>query len=418
MTHPHNVAYNCSVRRPSELRLPFAVLLALGLAVACSTSDSSTEHGDPTTTAATSAAGSPEDFYSPPSRLDGKPGDLIRESDIDPAEFTAGAAGSRILYQSTNNAGEEVAVSGVVLRPDGDPPAGGWPIIAWAHGTTGVADECAPSRDAAMFGYATYVGDLVRSGFVVVASDYEGLGTPGPHPYLDKGTEGRNVIDSVAAARALLREQKIPTASDWVVVGHSQGGQAAMATAELSAEGNGSPPLAVVAIAPASNLPLLPDFLRGTPLQGYLAFAAAGIIATDPAISYDDLMGPISREKLDVLDNGCWTEVMGAYASVPADDTRMQTPAGAHAVERFLDINEPGTQPMEVPILLVQGEDDDTVPLVATELLRDRLCEAGEDAQITTYAGAGHDEVLEPSRADITEWIRRRLAKAPAQGCN
>src|SRR6202140_4043796 len=71
-------------------------------------------------------------FYEEPRPVPpGKPGELIRsepndQSDL-PYEFSAG----RILYRSRTANGEDVAVSGVVLIPDGKPPAGGWPVICW-----------------------------------------------------------------------------------------------------------------------------------------------------------------------------------------------------------------------------------------------------------------------------------------------
>jgi hypothetical protein len=101
-----------------------------------------------------------------------------------------------------------VAVSGSVAVPTGKPPKGGWPVITWAHGTTGVADVCAPSRDFAGTPNPTgetYInGDLsawLAAGYAVLRTDYQGLGTPGKHPYLIGKAEGRGVLDIVQAAR-------------------------------------------------------------------------------------------------------------------------------------------------------------------------------------------------------------------------
>ena len=104
---------------------------------------------------------------------------------------TIGGSTHLVLYRSTSAKGEPVAVSGVVSLPSGTPPDGGWPVISWGHGTTGMADDCAPSRSLVDQQTGIYTAamdqttaDLVGEGYAVVRTDYEGLGTPGPHPYL------------------------------------------------------------------------------------------------------------------------------------------------------------------------------------------------------------------------------------------
>ena len=167
----------------------------------------------------------PGAFYRPPAELpDGPAGTIIRQEDVDgvPADRRAW----RVLYTSTAPDGSPIAVSGVVVAPSGEPPAGGWPVVAWAHGTTGVASRCAPSLET---GAGTHLvpelDALLAGGTVVAITDYAGLGTPGPHPYLVGESEGRAVLDSIHAARALLGSEAATTAA---VFGHSQGGHAAV----------------------------------------------------------------------------------------------------------------------------------------------------------------------------------------------
>ena len=134
-------------------------------------------------------------FYDPPAPLpSAAPGSLIRAESFAGYDLPAGASALRILYHSRNLAGVDVAASGVILIPQGAPPAGGWPVIAWAHGTIGVARQCAPSlmRDVAY-------GDeglmpMVAGGFAVVAPDYAGLGTPSPHEYENKMAQAYDVV--------------------------------------------------------------------------------------------------------------------------------------------------------------------------------------------------------------------------------
>ena len=129
------------------------------------------------------------------------PGTLIRS---EPMVFApAGAQAYRVLYRSAGMHGEPIAVSGVIVVPPGPAPAGGRPIVAWAHPTTGVVPHCAPSLAIFVFQQMAGLRQLVEQGAVVAATDYPGLGTPGPHPYLVGDSEARAVIDSVRAARSL-----------------------------------------------------------------------------------------------------------------------------------------------------------------------------------------------------------------------
>jgi len=215
--------------------------------------------------------------------LAGSAGDLIRHEPIGDGDgaFVPGASAVyRVLYQSTSGTkarlGEPIAVSGLVAFPAGRAPAGGWPVVSWAHGTVGSADKCAPSMDE-------YVGvkpgdeglgllrkinkaphkllsALLNAGWAVAMSDYEGLGTRGNHPYLLGESEGRGVLDIVAAARHLAVQTDRPSLSErYSIVGHSQGGQAALFAAHLATRSEDRYPTrgllgGVVALAPASNL--------------------------------------------------------------------------------------------------------------------------------------------------------------------
>ena len=133
--------------------------------------------------------------------IPGRSGTLIRQEPMRGAPL--GAKAYRVLYRSTGLRGESIAVSGVVVVPPGPAPAGGRPIVAWAHPTTGIVPHCAPSL--AIFGFQQIQGlrVMVRRGYIVAATDYPGLGTPGPHPYLVGTSEGRAVLEFLArGARA------------------------------------------------------------------------------------------------------------------------------------------------------------------------------------------------------------------------
>ncbi len=177
-------------------------------------------------------------FYTWQDDIPDKPGQVLRQEPLDSDLGLVDASQQlRMLYSSTTgiDGTTPVAVSGAVFLPEGTPPVGGWPIIAWAHGTTGVADVCAPSWRTRSshedFYEGVYLSSWLTAGYAVVATDYQGLGTPGPHPYLATRPEAYSVLDSV---RATLRAFPTQLANRIVLAGFSQGAGAAFASAGLS----------------------------------------------------------------------------------------------------------------------------------------------------------------------------------------
>jgi len=175
---------------------------------------------------------SPSAFYRPPDPLPaGPPGTILRQDAL--SHVPNGARGWRILYLSSDPSGRPIAVSGVIFAPLGDPPPGGRPVVAWAHPTTGVASRCAPSlRPRSLLRTIAGLKPLLAQGYVVVATDYPGLGTPGPHPYLIGQSEARSVLDSVRAARLLPEAGAGDRFALW---GHSQGGHASLWSGQIAA---------------------------------------------------------------------------------------------------------------------------------------------------------------------------------------
>src|SRR6202522_2221444 len=172
-------------------------------------------------------------FYNPPDPLGARtPGELIRSEPFQGYSFPPGAHAMRILYVSRSLDGAPVAASGVVLIPAGPPPRRGWPIIAWAHGTSGVARMCAPSLMKDVEYGSEGLMPMVAAGFVVVATHYARLGPPGPHLYDNKIAQANDVVYSIPAARAAVPLLGRP----WVAIGHSQAGDAVRGAAELEAK--------------------------------------------------------------------------------------------------------------------------------------------------------------------------------------
>ena len=243
----------------------------------------------------------PGEFYSAPDPLpEGPPGTIIRSEVID--GFRPGATAYRVLYTSTGYDGNPTAVSGFVLVPEGEPPADGRKVVAYTHGTVGVASNCAPSLVTSQEQQPLFVeggDDLLAAGYVVAASDYQGLGTPGPHPYLVGESEGMNALDSVRAARNL---SEAGAGDDFVVWGHSQGGHAALFTAQLAA--SYAPELSLVGVAAGAPVPNLRDLfavnIETTVGRVLIAMAlqllGAGVRRREPRRDRDSARAPARAE--------------------------------------------------------------------------------------------------------------------------
>ena len=205
-------------------------------------------------------------FYYPTKALPSGHGKLIWQRKAGGSVPLKSAASTKlVLYTSKSPSGKTVAVSGSVSIPKGKAPKGGWPIISYGHGTTGIADKCAPSRNKAgsvADGYISYTDPIMnqwlRAGYAVARTDYQGLGTKGDHPFLVGKASGRGVLDIVRASRQL--GYKI--SNKYLIAGHSQGGHAALFAAGQASKWTPELKLrGTVAYAPASHFKTQAQFL-------------------------------------------------------------------------------------------------------------------------------------------------------------
>lgn len=352
-------------------------------------------------------------FYATPGNLSAsKPGALLRHEPFAGYALPKGASAVRILYHSLGATDGDVASSGVVLIPAGKAPAGGWPVIVWAHGTSGVARRCAPSLMKDVYYGEEGLMPMVAAGFAVIAVDYHGLGTEGPHEYVNKSAQVHDILNAIPAAHAAVPA----LGARWVVDGHSQGAIAAWGVAEAQYTLKDRDYLGAVSVAGAVREADFFQHIDATPGVGfYLAFIAAGIHARYPQFAPQDLLSDAALAHYeDVTTRGCFTYGYATYVSLP---TGSLLRAGSQAnpwVHRFFEGIKLGDKPIGGPMLIVAGEADQTIAIDAMRAAAKQMCERGQPVSFRSYPGLDHDPVMEKSTPDQLAWIRARFAGTPA----
>lgn len=393
-------------------RLIPIVAVAVLLAAGCSSDSASEDAADPSTTPARKEWPAPvidgSTYEVPDDLSDAAPGDVLAAEELPPVDRLAGATRHRVLYASEDRDGRTVPVSGVVLVPDGTPPEGGWPVVSWGHGTTGVADACAPSLTDNLFynEYAQEASTMLDAGYAVVATDYPGLGTPGMHSYLVGVDEGNAMVGMVTAARQVEPD----LSATWFAVGHSQGGQAALFATRAAERAPELDLAGAVSIAPASGLELaLPAITVGSvPADlAYGVYMLAGLSTVDDNFEVDDVLGPAGLSHRDVLlEDGC---LLDAYSRLDVSEVdqifSMSTDQAWELSERISRHGNPENEPVVGPVLVVQGEEDQDVPVQLTNLMVEAFDEHGSPVDYRTYPGLGHDQVIGPSVCDRLAWM-------------
>jgi fermentation-respiration switch protein FrsA (DUF1100 family) len=356
-------------------------------------------------------------FYTPPASLPKGPhGTPIWQRKLTGEPVLKSAKSNRLLlYRSQALDGDTIAVSGTVAIPKGKAPKGGWPVITWAHGTVGIADICAPSRAGTQANYdSPLLNTWLKAGYAVVRTDYEGLGTPGPHPYLIGDSEGRSVLDVVRAARVLDGS----IGKRVVVAGHSQGGQAALFAGSLAKKW--TPELTLrgtVAFAPVSHLgeqgKLLGALTTPSGLSALVAMIVRGIDIAHPDLGVQDLLSDQAKPLYPQLDEKCLGDLgkPDSFGSVaPANLFR----AGANVdpiVAALGKDDDPEQLKIPAPVLIEQGKADTTVFPNFTTDLDGELKANGVKVTYKAYNAVDHGGAVtaKAPSSDATKWIKTRL---------
>ena len=396
--------------------LPLALCLVIS---ACAASPAATEF--PTTSPSPSESQSqtpkasaaprldlsaPVAFYHPSADAvaNAAPGEIIDAVEI---RARAGVRAWTVVYGSIGLDGQPVAVSGIILAP-ADPPSGSsYPVVAWAHGTTGIADRCAPSRSGVQ---GVPFEELVAAGYVVTATDYEGLGTDGTHPYIIGISEGRSVLDSIRAVQNLPEAHAANAA---VVMGLSQGGHAALWAGELAP--TYAPELdlrGVLAASPPTDLSAWATWTFEAGARGDIFVTMAPVLVFGVWSEVYGLPLPFLTDEAQriagTVRDGC--DPSGLIADPYVSDPTLDPEWSLRLVE-----NSPGAARTEVPFLVVAPSDDQLVSYESQVAGVEAMCAIGDTVELRTVTG-GHDASIFSSSAfsAAREWIAARFAGAPA----
>ena len=346
-------------------------------------------------------------FYDTPNPLPaGKPGELVRSELSDEYDLPYEISAARILYHSRSPSGEDVAVSGVVLVPDGTPPAGGWPVIAWAHDFVGSARQCAPSLRRNL-NQGPLLSMYVGVGYAVVASDYAGLGTSFPNAAMDMRSNALDVIYSIPAARAALPQ----LGTKWVAAGYSQGGLAAVGVAEAESEIGESNYLGAIAISGVGEAQEIFEHLAQGPSHRMLVFLAQGIKTVFPEFRVEGMVTDKAIPLYQQIAHACEARLGPELAA-----NEMLKPGWENNqyVKEFFARNTPGRKPVHGPLLLISGEADPEVPSALTDTVVGRLCKQKDRVLFIEYPGLNTSAIMRESVSEQISWIQARFAGLPA----
>ena len=338
-------------------------------------------------------------FYDTPSPLPpAKPGELIRSVAFDDYDLPLGVAAVRFLYHSRSANGDDVAASGVVLFPDRKAPLGSWPVVAWAHGLTGVARQCAPSLSRHL-PHTPLLSMYVNLGYAVVAPDYTGLGTSFRHAWGDNESNALDVIYAVAAARRAVPQ----LGTKWVALGGDNGGNVAITVAELQRDAQDSDFLGSIAVAPLEDLQDL--YPPASTVSRHLALLLAyGIKTVYPEFRVTDILTGQAIPFYEELAHACEQPESG-YSSIPVLNPNWQT---NHVVQNYFERNRAGRKVAREPLLVVSSESD---PMLAhTTAIVVRLCAQGDRLQFEKYPEYDPGRVIGDSIRDQIAWIQARFA--------
>ncbi|MDB6452989.1 lipase family protein [Falsirhodobacter sp. 20TX0035] len=357
-------------------------------------------------------------FYRWTEALPDAPGRMLRREPMAAETLPAHAANAdRILYTSDDGHWDSgiIPVSGILYVPKGEAPEGGWPLVAWAHGTLGVNDACAASWTGARPRDADYIDRWLESGYAVVATDYQGLGGPGPHPYLVSAAEGRSVLDSARAAMTT----DVPLADVVILTGQSQGSGASLGAARIAADYapdlpvKGAIATALITYMPEPGVEVDREMPGGEPRYVLYRLIGEGLPEGGPIDALLTEKGAILADAVRTTCNQLEvTEREGitrdnAFTRPIAEVNALLPPAGQ--VEPFK---------VDMPLFLGTSPDDAVIRPERQMTAVRGLCDAGNTVVLRSYPGATHSDTLTRSGDDALAFAKMVVAgDMPVSDC-
>ncbi|MGK2870148.1 MAG: alpha/beta hydrolase family protein [Mycobacterium sp.] len=336
------------------------------------------------------------------------------------AELSISGAGTayRILYSTIDQHDAPAVSTAAVFVPRTPPPPGGYPVIAWAHGTVGLGDDCTPSALPRTPRDDEYLSHWLNQGYVIVASDYAGLGTPGLMSYLNSVTTAHGVIDSVIAAH----EMALDLSPRWAIVGQSQGGGAAVASARWATEfsaGSGLDYRGVVATGTPANIQKfvaqagpelqLPEL--GPVANAYTAYIIAALREARPDLDINAVLSPAGLNAAQRAETVCVHPLTDELAQLsPAalfSAPLLSVPGVEEALHDFMGTPVSG---YDRPIFLGVGLLDRDVPPASTLAFYDQLVANNQNVELRIYPEEDHSGTVLASLADSTPFLRNAFA--------
>jgi pimeloyl-ACP methyl ester carboxylesterase len=400
-------------------------------------------------------------FYDSVTKMsaNGKLGQIIKKEAIKTS--VKGAQAWRIAYISSDVAERKTIVTGTIISPIGSAPKEGRPILAWAHGTTGSAQNCGPSQiidpTAPLNEYFLADGNswtdygipnveqFIQEGYVVVATDYQGLGGGGKHQYAVAATNGRDVINSARAASSM---KEVGAGKKTIVYGWSQGGGATIAAASLldyqKLQGTAADNLqylGFVGLAPddqaimLQNPPtdevgatkLINEFTQeNVPNVFLFAHYVMGLWGTQaayPNLKLTDILTDEGAAFVDKLSNNKCVHVMADSFNYAYGDQykSLLKPSASNSlpwIKAFIDGSVKPVKP-EAPVVIYWGTKDTAVPPIEHELYQKQMCAMGANiGRIQLPGEQTHFATPGVSAPMYLEWVKDRIAGKPlANAC-
>jgi Secretory lipase len=343
-------------------------------------------------------------FYDTPDVLPpGKPGELIRATTFEEYDLPPGVSAVRLLYHSRSATNDDVVTSGVIMFLDEKPPVGGWPVIAWAHGLSGVARQCAPSL-ARNLQHGPLLSMYVSLGYAVVATDYTGLGTRFRNAFADTSSNALDVLYAIPAARHAVPQ----LGGRWIAMGSGEGGMAVAGVAEQEHEIQDPSYLGSIAISPLADFE---DVYKPVSSLAYRLplFLAYGIKTVYPQFEVNEILTekalPLYREIGQVCSENETVRKASAVGMLkPNWDSNS-------FVLKYFSRNHLGLKPAHAPLLVISGQSDASVG--QTTKIVARLCQQGDRVQFEKYPEDDPGRVIGDSVRDQIAWIQARFANGP-----